>query len=355
MGVTIGAALKKIAVALLTDRRTLKTIGVILLVIIVGILTPLTALVAILSGKIELDTELLQQNIIRGLSAEDQQLLSTLEETMLQIDGAMKEKNMPDRVREAQALYVMALYTHADQPGFVPRLVSCFWEGQSDAQLINEVNREFGSEIRTEDFSHIAVNLRSTFINYSEYIDPGTKNNLDLVQWAIEAESSGWGYVWGTYGHVLTQGYFASKFEQYPDEIGAYADYIKSNWIGKRTSDCIGLIKGYCWFDPLSQTIGYAVNGMPDLSANSAIDWCTERGPIDTMPEIPGLLLWQEGHVGIYIGDGLVIEAMGTVYGVRQTQLEGRGWARWGKIPCIQYVEQAEETTPTEGTLASSE
>ena len=52
MSAAIGAALKKIAVAILTDKRALKAIGMAILVIIVALLLPLMAMMAILSGDI---------------------------------------------------------------------------------------------------------------------------------------------------------------------------------------------------------------------------------------------------------------------------------------------------------------
>ena len=55
-----------------------------------------------------------------------------------------------------------------------------------------------------------------------------------------------------------------------------------------------------------------------------------------------------DGHVGIYIGDGYAIEAMGTKYGVVKTKVSGRGWQKWGKIPCIEYIEETEPTDPLE-------
>lgn len=92
--------------------------------------------------------------------------------------------------------------------------------------------------------------------------------------------------------------------------------------------------------------IGYAKNGMPDYGANqmyqSAKDAGTlnsDYGSMDTMPEIIGLMLWKEGHVGVYIGGGYVIEAMGTKKGVVKTELEGRGWQGWCKLPYIDYLE----------------
>lgn len=86
-------------------------------------------------------------------------------------------------------------------------------------------------------------------IDISGFADPSTKNNLDLAAYAIQAWANNWGYVWGTYGNVLTPALFEYKKQQYPDGVGNYADFIKEHWLGRRTADCIGLIKGYGWLD----------------------------------------------------------------------------------------------------------
>ena len=36
------------------------------------------------------------------------------------------------------------------------------------------------------------------------FTDPATKNSADLAIYAASAWNSGWGYVWGTFGQVLT-------------------------------------------------------------------------------------------------------------------------------------------------------
>lgn len=94
-------------------------------------------------------------------------------------------------------------------------------------------------------------------------------------------------------------------------------------------------------------TIGYATNGMPDYGADQMYQACknagsrnTDYGDISTMPEVPGLMLWKIGHAGIYIGDGYAIEAMGTRKGVVKTEVGGRGWQGWGKLPYINYLEE---------------
>ena len=174
-------------------------------------------------------------------------------------------------------------------------------------------------------------------LDISDLTNPTTKNAADLVAYVTNAWQSGWGYVWGTYGQVLTPELFQYKLTQYPEGVGQYADFIRSNWLGKHTADCVGLIKGYGWLSPDTMTIDYGSNGMPDIGANQMYYNATRKGTIDTIPEVPGLAVWKSGHIGVYIGDGQVIEAMGTKYGVVKTQLQGRGWTHWLEIPYINY------------------
>ena len=174
----------------------------------------------------------------------------------------------------------------------------------------------------------------------SNFSNPAGKNNIDLVAYAESAYESGWGYVWGTFGDVLTENLYKSKLAQYPDGVGRYAEFIKSNWVGKRTTDCVGLIKGYGWVDSESGKIRYGTNGMPDVSADQMYNLAVEKGSISSIPEIPGLAVWHKGHIGVYIGDGEVVEAMGTKYGVVKTKLAERNWTAWLKIPYINYKEE---------------
>ena len=179
-----------------------------------------------------------------------------------------------------------------------------------------------------------------TAIDMSGFVSPGTKNNLDLAAYAIQAWENNWGYVWGTFGDVLTDSLFAYKLRQYPDGVGNYESFIRANWLGRRTADCVGLIKGYGWLDASSGAIRYGTNGMPDCGADQMYRSATEKGPMSTMPEIPGLAVWKTGHIGVYIGGGYVVEAMGTRYGVVKTQVAGRSWQGWCKIPYIDYMER---------------
>ena len=331
----VGAALKKVATYILTDKKALKVVGLIVGIILVIILLPIGALLAIFNGGIEIDTgrldEIYQERQIQ------------LVEIWESVESAMTDAGFDQtRIDEAQALFIFGLSEHVGEDGFADDLVSCFEEEQTDSELIDAVNAKFGTSIEVEDFQNAMASTRNAYINTSNYVDPSTKNNLDLVKWSEFAADKGWGYVWGTYGTVLSPDFLESKIIQYPDEVGGKEDFIRENWLGKRTADCVGLIKGYSWYDTASQMTILVSNGMPDIGADTMYENATEKGTIDTIPEIPGLAVWKEGHIGVYIGDGKVVEAYGTTSGVIRSELANGGWTHWLKIPYINYIEQEE-------------
>lgn len=333
----VGAALKKVATYILTDKKALKVVGLIVGIILVIILLPIGALLAIFNGGIEIDTgrldEIYQERQIQ------------LVEIWESVESAMTDAGFDQtRIDEAQALFIFGLSEHVGEDGFADDLVSCFEEEQTDSELIDAVNSKFGTSIEVEDFQNAMASTRNAYINTSNYVDPSTKNNLDLVKWSEFAADKSWGYVWGTYGTVLSPDFLESKIIQYPDEVGGKEDFIRENWLGKRTADCVGLIKGYSWYDTASQMTILVSNGMPDIGADTMYENATEKGTIDTIPEIPGLAVWKEGHIGVYIGDGKVVEAYGTTSGVIRSELANGGWTHWLKIPYITYLEQEDAT-----------
>lgn len=174
-------------------------------------------------------------------------------------------------------------------------------------------------------------------IDTAVFVDADTKNNLDLVSWAENAYEQQWGYVYGTWGNRLTQSLLTEKCGQYPTDVGENKSFIRSNYMGKRVTDCIGLIKGYCWLSEDLEFV-YCSNGMPDTGANRLFEEATEKGEIDTLPEIKGVAVWAKGHIGVYIGDGWVIEAKSTLDGVKKTRVDDRPWTHWCKIPYIEYI-----------------
>lgn len=342
MSVTVAAALKKVAAAVLTDKKAGKTVAGVVLAVILIVIFPIVGVTGALGSLGKADAAQLQAILAENLSEREITKLQTFEDTMRAIESAMTEAGFASRTREAQAIYALLLSNDADDSGMIEKLVGCFTAEQTDEQLLANVNAAFGTEIPSEDFTKIMQTVRAVNIDTSHYVNPSTKNNLDLVQWAIAAEKAGWGYVWGACGQVLTESVLAGKSAQYPDEVGGQEEFIRTHWLGRRCADCVGFIKGYGWLNAETLEIEYGTNGMPDIGADAMYANATEKGTIDTIPEIPGLAVWHEGHIGIYVGNGEVIEAMGTRYGVVRTQLADRGWTHWLKIPYINYLETEE-------------
>lgn len=180
-----------------------------------------------------------------------------------------------------------------------------------------------------------------------------TKTNMGLVEYA--KAQLGKPYWWGTFGQIASAGLLVQKRTQYPDRYNTYGDECKKQY-GQKVHDCVGLIKGYLWCDtPDSEPIYKASQ---DVAVSGLFTACPENGSIGTMPDIPGVCVFMRdmSHVGVYIGDGYVVEATGHARGVVKTKLAGRGWGLWGKPRWISYEaaatpSQPATTTPTTTTL----
>lgn len=141
-------------------------------------------------------------------------------------------------------------------------------------------------------------------------------------------------YWYGTFGQKSSEALYKQKKKQYPSYYTA-TDF--KNQYGKKVHDCIGLIKGYMWCDSPTDTTPNYAKGMPDVNEEMMYNLAKEKGSISTMPDIAGICVLFKGHIGVYIGNGYVIEARGHSYGVVKTALESRGWTKWCKCPYIEY------------------
>lgn len=161
MSATVAAALKKLSAVVLSDKNNLKTAVGIIIGIIVIIVMPIAAVLSIFSGDMNIDTDRLQQMITESLTSEEEDNLKFIEDTMLTLDEKMTAAGFPDRVKEAQVLYVLALSDYSREDGFTDKLVGCFAADQTDEQLISAVNETFGTDIKSEDFTKIMNDIRA--------------------------------------------------------------------------------------------------------------------------------------------------------------------------------------------------
>ena len=161
MSATVAAALKKLSAVVLSDKNNLKTVVGIIIGIIVIIVMPIAAVLSIFSGDMNIDTDRLQQMITDSLTSEEEDNLKFIEDTMLTLDEKMTAAGFPNRVKEAQVLYVLALSDYSREDGFTDKLVGCFAADQTDEQLILAVNETFETDINSEDFTKIMNDIRA--------------------------------------------------------------------------------------------------------------------------------------------------------------------------------------------------
>lgn len=172
------------------------------------------------------------------------------------------------------------------------------------------------------------------------------KTNKGLVEYA--KAQLGKPYWYGAFGQLGTKEFYEQKKKQYPSY---YQWGYKPLHATQKVHDCVGLIKGYLWCDSATDTTP-TYNSAQDVSANGMRNACSFKGDIATMPDMLGALVFMDGHIGVYIGNGEVIEARGTSYGVVKTKLKDRAWKWWGYCPYITY--QAElKPTPTPAPSAT--
>ena len=184
-------------------------------------------------------------------------------------------------------------------------------------------------------------------------------------------------YWYGTCGYKATSSLLSRKAKQYPSHYGSSRNNRYKQDIANRevVCDCIGGAKGYAWTgggQAMLDAIGtdksvpstYGAHGCPDKGANAMFSYAKNKGcawgTMATLPEVPGLALTKDGHVGYYIGNGWAVEWQGFAYGCVKTQVSKRPWTHWYALPFLDYGDVLQtapvhtpDTPATEYTLGS--
>lgn len=118
--------------------------------------------------------------------------------------------------------------------------------------------------------------------------------------------------------------------------------------------DCVCLIKGVLWGwkgdkNAVYGGATYASNGVPDIGADSMIKVCKNVTTDFSHIEV-GEAVWTEGHIGVYVGNGLAVECTPrwdnkvqiTACNRSVSGYNRRNWTKHGKLPYVKYEAGAE-------------
>ena len=119
-----------------------------------------------------------------------------------------------------------------------------------------------------------------------------------------------------------------------------------SQWIGKHVIDCSGM---FYW--AFKQLGGYMYHGSNTMWSK----YTTSKGTLskgkrtDGKELLPGTAVFKNRgtdyyHVGLYVGDGKVIEAQGTRTGVTTSKITT--WHAWGELKGVNYTTKKQEVIP---------
>jgi len=132
--------------------------------------------------------------------------------------------------------------------------------------------------------------------------------------------------------------------------------------------DCVCLIKGilWGWNGDVTRTYGgagYKTNGVPDWGANTTIRNCKNVSTDFKNIKI-GEALWMDGHIGIYIGNGLGVECTPKWQNKVQITAVGnigpkagydtRTWTKHGELPWVRYTTGSGTVVPSQNEAVPS-
>ena len=159
--------------------------------------------------------------------------------------------------------------------------------------------------------------------------------NLEFCKIAISYAYANTCYVMGGTGQILNGTTLSMFTRSYPYNR-THENILKLN-IGAIALDCSGLIKTILWGNkPGDYAASRYCDGCPDINADTMYTRWKKR-PLKEKP-MEGDIVWMRGHVGIYIGNGRVIECTPKWSGdVQVTNWDVRGWKAVLVNPWVEY------------------
>ena len=314
------AAIIKIILQLLSDEKTRHRIYLIIASVLVGLLGMLAMPVIVLytMGQMEPpEITISEEEMLPGLDADR---LTAMESGGQAIVYFLSSRGLRSQIMKAQLIYLS--YFDEDSELNFEEYAGYFSIGD-DAMLVGSLNSTYGLNIDYDEFERTYLWMKQLTIDGYLFTSPGTKNAADLAAWSRNAYESEWLYAPGGHGDL-------DAAEQ------------------RRTADNVGLILGYFNYDFVGKAFGSGIDTLV----------YTEQGGIDTMPDVPGIGVYNGAEFGVYGGNGEVFFSSADGRLVQKTTTTDARWTEWVTFVGIEYSQSLweyidelnapPETEPTE-------
>ena len=159
MSAAIATFLKRIAVYAASSKKGLTIIASVVLGLLLVLMAPILAIVAVFNSEVSYDEKELQSYVEENVGniGFDYDIAN---EQMLAVKKLLKESQAEERYFEAEVLYSLGLDKYATIYGFSDRLTNCILSSKNDVELIQNVNKEFSTEVKLEDFQKLVKDIR---------------------------------------------------------------------------------------------------------------------------------------------------------------------------------------------------
>ena len=241
-----------------------------------------------------------------SLDSDQTAKINALQAAGAAIEAEMANLGVADQTIKAQLIYMSFFENVANFDANA--YAHLFSASPDDAVLINAINTNYGLNIVYEDYVRTYTFVMNSTVNPYMFTDTSTKNSADLAAWADNAFISGWGYMPGFIG------------DKNPDDRIRYCDNA-------------GLMLGYLNYDPAGKAF---------TEAYSSVTY-TVQGELSTMPDVPGVGLYDGTKLGVYIGNGQAVYCdQNPGYVTKQAVSDG-AWTSWCTFEGITYPQTVQD------------
>jgi len=157
----------------------------------------------------------------------------------------------------------------------------------------------------------------------------------------------GGGYVYGSSGQTCSPAFRESCAVANPSQRENIMG-TSAKWDGKKVWDCSGIFRG------ASRALyAYRSGGATTIWKTWCTGYKTAFDPKSSTPAIGAAVFRankttpaNKDHVGVYIGDGNVVEAKGASYGVLVSRLADGTWTDWALLDDYDYAALGTDSLP---------